>query len=82
MPVWHASVAKHDPSGLVEVEAWRPKDWMRARELLAEVLDGVGRPGEPFEVEEKTAFSLQWRRLSSDEERSVIGPAKDVRRKP
>lgn len=62
---------------MVPTSSWRPKDWRRARELLRQVLSGVGRD---IEVEEHLLASLQVRRLATEAERAVIGPAKDVRR--
>ncbi len=77
VPVWHASVAKHDVRGLVPVALWRRKDAVWARELLAQVLRGVGLPF--HQIEEQTPRSLQARRLASEAERVVIGPVKDTR---
>lgn len=76
VPVWHASVAKHEEAGLVPVSRWREKDWTRARRLLADVLEGAGGIQQ---VEETQRASLQMRRLATDAERAVIGPTKDVR---
>lgn len=76
VPVWHASVAKHEEAGLVPVSRWREKDWTRARRLLTAVLEGVGGTQQ---AEETQRASLQVRRLATETERVIIGPTKDVR---
>jgi hypothetical protein len=55
---------------------WSPPERLRAAQLIASALQGVGRNKERHE---RTVYSVQVRRLASEEEMRIIGPAIDVR---
>ena len=78
VPVWHASVAIHEPAGVKPVNAWSPADWARAELALRRLLRGVG---EGEYMTDTTGTTLQMRRRISGPEFAIVGPAIDVRPK-
>jgi hypothetical protein len=78
VPVWHVSVALHDYQGLVPTEMWSEAEWLRAALHAGKALRGVGRWNDWMEQLE---YSLHVRRMVSESEMKVIGPATDVRSK-
>lgn len=72
MPVWHASISCR---GVPFVD-WTAKERLRAVQLLLWLVDGVGWK---VALREKTAFTLQLRKLASESERMLIGPTRDLR---
>jgi len=70
--VWHASISV----GGRPVDAWTAKEKLRASQLLAWLVDGVGWR---VAIRETGFITIQLRKLASEAERLVIGPTRDLR---
>lgn len=76
VPVWHASVAIHEPTGCRPIVAWSSADWARVEVALRRLLRGVG---EGEDMIDTTGTTMQMRRRISGPEFAIVGPAVDVR---
>ena len=79
--MWHVSASISGEPVMKPIAKWRNMERKVVERAMRVALQGVGRLAPAHERWDETEFTLQLRRLVSDEELAFVGPAKDVRRK-